>query len=134
MYRRMKKLVFITFMLVGIGLQAQSYAHYESLHDKYKKKASLGATFTGIGVGIFAASYVMGFTANSNGDDALLATAGLGFITSFVFFNVGVPLWAVNGAKKRANRREMEKWKPEPAIKEIAIGTTNNGIGLIVKL
>jgi hypothetical protein len=40
-------------MLVGIGLQAQSYDHYKALHDKYKKKANLWATFTGIGLGVF---------------------------------------------------------------------------------
>lgn len=127
------KTIFITIALfIGLSLQAQSYDYYETLHDRYQKKARMGATFTGIGIGLFTVSYVVGYTANNADDDLLLATAGLGFITSFVFFNLGVPIWTVNAIKKRNNWHEMEKRKP--VIKEITLGTTNNGIGLIVKL
>ena len=130
----MKTILITIALLFGLSMQAQSYDYYETLHDRYQKKARTGGTLTGIGVSLFVTSYVVGYGANSRDDDLLLAFSGLGFITSFVFFNVGVPIWTVNAIKKRNNWHEMQKRKPEPAIKEIVLGATNNGIGLIVKL
>ena len=143
----MKQIFLVALLLVGIGLQAQQYLNntqnyelYRYKYEKASKTATVGAVLTGTGVGVFIISNVLllGVETDAYGNlkdnDPMVVTAGFGLMYSFVAFNVGMPLWMSGLAKKKANKREMVRRSYKPGIKEISLGTTNHGVGCIVKL
>ena len=113
--------------------KGRDYYYYNDLYEKYKRKRNRARGWTITSIVMFGAATGIAITVGDTQAGAI--TAGALYTFSFFSFNIGVPSWAANGAKTRANRKAMERTKHKyQGPKEIAFGGTSSGVGMIIKL
>ena len=110
--------------------------YYQNLYDKYKRKAKRGRGFAISGIVTALGGYGLMYAGVAN-DNQFLAGAGLvTFGYSLFAFNIGIPSWAANAAKAKANANVVNEMKKQNKYmpKEIVFGGTSNGVGVTLKL
>jgi len=100
-----------------------NYNYYKKLYLQSKSNANLGKFFTIFGLGFNIVGAVMYFDNDIYNDDIAITMS----IGGFVLFNVGLPVWIINGTKANNNRRAMELSRVHA---NLSFCYTKNGIGL----
>ena len=135
----MKKLILtIAIIFSGMLMQGQvkktyevhvygTYDYYSEKYCKAKKNKKIGIVLTSVGVGFGVAASIT-YLANDH-----TTNTGIGIMTttSIVLFNVGVPIWLINGILEGSNKTAMSKTREKDLSLNVA--TTKNGIGLILR-
>ena len=133
-----KLIIFITIVFSGMLVQAQvkktyevhvygTYDYYSEKYYKAKKNKKIGIVLTSVGVGFGVAAGITYLANDHNTNDAIGIMTG----TSIALFNVGVPIWLINGILEANNKTAMSKTREKDLSLNVA--TTNNGIGLILR-
>lgn len=114
-----------------------NYKHYEDLQAKGKTQKQWGAGLTLGGLGLFFIGAIMAVnsgydeTTGTFENESKAATAGLLEIGGIITTLVGIPVWISGGVKyKKATEGMANCKKPNVSFN---IGTTQNGVGLVMK-
>ncbi|NPD48200.1 MULTISPECIES: hypothetical protein [unclassified Lentimicrobium] len=114
-----------------------NYEYYENAQKKAisQKKVGMGVTLGGLGV--FFIGAVMAVSAGYDEEtetfenESLAMTGGLLEIGGIITAIVGTPIWISGGAKYRKATDGMGRCSNQNV--SLNIGTTSNGLGLVVK-
>lgn len=114
-----------------------SYEHYQNAQKKAisQKKVGMGVTLGG--VGLFFIGAVMAVSAGYDEEtetfenESLAMTGGLLEIGGIITALVGTPIWISGGAKYRKATDGMGRCTKSDV--SFNIGTTSNGLGLLVR-
>ena len=104
------------------------YNYYKELARRSKNQRDVGSALTIAGFGCQIVGIVLLADDNRNNDGA---GQGL-YWGGFVSWSVGLPLWISGGVKHANNKRAMESVRQRDV--SLNLGTTSNGVGLILSL
>ena len=139
-----KTILIIAIVFSGMLMQAQvkkatnsqknyevhvygTYDYYAEKYYKAKKNKRIGIVLTSIGVGFGAAAGITYLANDHVANNAVAIMTG----TSIAFFNVGVPIWLINGILESNNKTAMSRTRARDLSLNIA--STNNGVGLVLR-
>ena len=105
--------------------KGHDFNYYKVLFHKANSQKKIGVFLTIIGFGLEIAGTVM-ISDNTSANDY---TGAALYVSGFIAFNVGVPLWIAGGIKRKNNKRAMEETKKGL---NLSIKNTEYGIGLVM--
>lgn len=126
----MKKIILITLLFSALAGWTQDY-NYE-VYELYKEQANKASSLNKKGVVLAStggASAIIGILLATN-LDYIGPITGAAFITyGIIGISVGIPFAIVGSKRKKKYEEAMKSYNPS-----LTFGTTQNGIGLTLKL